>query len=481
MANVIPFNAAQRLAANAKLAEQQRQQVDEAGNHAWGRLQKARKLNKKDRIEIAKVMHELLEELKQRHPKLSMGKLAKTADLPKTAGLPNSKELYRLTLPPGEDPIKRGLRAAAKNYVNLLKAIQRVTGDNMAPLADRLTWATSLHPKQTPGTEESERMADYLQEAIIRVDRKFKEASGGDSLFDTFMKTARIKADMAKQGGRLRWPYYDLDADFDDNGSSGQKIEHEFQPLEYGGFPSDRIPRREDDSDVRYAYWQRDYDQLESSFYLSGLTQYEALMQLPRIYLGLVDWDRCGNYFNSLKNTEEADAQGYEIITVYESDTKIRKEVIKELKSHIDELGEIRDSETGYAHFAHRSPETGELIQGLGSEYEHNAHMWLVIYPSHDNKSLLPVVYYHSEDGGTVLTPLTQRSLVSLREIPFVDAGEPRSLYDRTKELMRASSDHAIYKAWQETAKDVLDNPILRAYRKNLAEQDDFERGMADF
>lgn len=487
MTNVIPFDTAQRRIANAKRVEQQRREVEEAGNHAWGRLKKARKLKPDDRKEIAKAMYQLLEELKQRRPTLCLGKLVMDARL--SVGL-NSKELYRLTLPPGEDPIKRGLRADAQKYLRLLKAIQKHTGENLAQLAERLTWATSLHPRQAQGTEESERMANYLQEAINRIDLEFKEASGGDSLFETFMKTARIKTDMAKQGGQLRWPYYDFDPDYDDNDSSNRVSELVFGPASSflpSRFPPDLIPQREDDSETRYAYWQRDYvfpwlAGKNTDPYPSGVAHHEALMHLPRIYLGLVDWD---SWHEVNRGAEDGAQANGDFIQIREALGE-RQKKIGILKSHVGELGEIRDPETGHAHIAHRHPKTGEWIQGLSGEYDgefhlvhESAHLWLVIYPSPDNTTLLPVLYQPMEEGGTVLTLLTQRSLGSLRGMPFVDAGEPRSLYERIKELMRFSSDRAIYKAWQETAKDVLDNPLLRAYRKTLAEQDDLERGMA--
>lgn len=492
MANVIQFDEAQRRAAHVARLEQQRHEVEEAGNHAWGRLQKARKFNLNDRREIAKAMHEELEDWKLRRPKLSMG------DLAKAAGLPNSKELYRLTLPPGEDPIKRGLRADAKKYVRLLKAIQRNTGENMAQLVDRLTWATSFHPKQNPGTEESERMMNYLQEVINCIDREFKEVSGGYSLFEIFMETARIKVDMAKQGGRLRWPYYDFDNKYADVFSTQNDADKDDEILidfgnghgpEYvklihpGSYP-DFIPLREDDFDTQYAYWKRDYENPyyrlhgKSFFYPSGVAHHDALMSLPRIYLGLVG--------DEVASGEEDDAQTNGDFIQIEEAPSYRQRGIENLKSHVGELSEIRDPETGHAHIAHRHLKTGEWIKGLSGKYgrkyywaDESYHIWLVIYPSPDNTTLLPVLYRPMEEGGTLLTPLKQRSLISLREMLFVDAGEPRSLYDRIKELMRASSDRAIYKAWQETAKDVLSNPILRAHKDNLAKKDDFERGVA--
>lgn len=494
MANVIPFDTAKRLAAHAERLEQQRHELEEAGNHAWGRLKNARKLKADDRKEIAKAMHQLLEELKQRCPDLSMGKLAKDAGL--LSRDLDSKELYRLTLPPGEDPIKRGLRADGKKYADLLKAIRKHTGENLAQLAARLTKATSLHPKQSQeGTEESERVANYLQEVINRIDLEFKEESGGDSLFETFMKTARIKTDLAKADKlklrRPRWPYFD--ADDDDN-----HIEEDCPEFGPGGvipnMPDDFLPRSDDDFDVKYAFWQRDYyfankysRLYEREAYASGVAHHDALMNLPRIYLGLIDSDA---YFSEATVAEKEAVRRYaetHTLIQFEAEQGSRQRKIECLKSHVGELGEIRDPETGHAHIAHRHPKTGEWVQGLSGEYDgefhwvdESSHVWLVIYPSPDNTTLVPVLYQPMEEGGTLLMSLNQRSLVSLKEMLFVDdAGEPRSLYDRIKELMRFSSDRAIYKAWQETAKDVLDNPLLRAYRKTLAKQDDFERGMA--
>jgi hypothetical protein len=477
MSNIIPFNAAQRLATNAKLAEQQRREDEEAGNDAWGRLQKARKLKADDRIEIAKAMHKELEKLKQQRPKIPPGKLAEKARFP------NSKELYRLTLPPGEDPSKRGLRAEARKYTSLLKAIQGHTHENIKLMADRLTWATSFHPKQTLGKEESEQMMNVLGQAIIRIDHEFAEASGGERLFETFMKTARIKTDMAKQGGRLRWPYYDFDPDSNYNDTSSQEDYPEFGPGDViPNMPQDYIPRPEDDFDPKYAYWQRDYcyanrysRESARGAYGSDVAHHDALMFLPRIYLGVVDSD---SYFIPTVDEEEANRQYAETHTViqFEAEPGSHQRKIERLKSCVGELGEIRDPVTGHAHIAHRHPKTGEWMPGLSRNYgrkfhwvDESAHVWLVIYPSYDNETLLPVLYQPMEEGGTLLTPLNQRSLVSLRGMTFVDAGEKRKLYDRIKELMviDMAGEFPIYKAWRDTAKDVLSNPVLRVDKED--------------
>lgn len=490
MNNVIPFDPASRLAAQAERFEQQRRELEETGNHAWGNLKRARKLKANDRREIARALHELLEELKQR-PSFSIGRLVVAADLG------HSKELYRLTLPPGEDPIKRGLRADAQKYVRLLKAVQRLTGSNIGQLADRLTWGTSLHPKQAQGTGEPETVATYLQDAIIRIDNEFRGVNGGDSLFDTFMKAARIKADKAREAARLkvprrRWPYYDREpgeSDYRASSDEGHPAQGPEGPIP--AMPDDYIPRAEDDFDVRYAYWERDYGHVDPysrvsarAAYASQLAHHDALMFLPRIYLGVVDSD---TYFSQTEAEKDA-VRHCETHTAiqFEPEPGSRQRQIEGLRSCVGELAEIRDPDTGEARIAHRHRASGEWVPGPGHSYgreyhgiDESVHVWLVIYPSPDNTNLLPVLYQPMEEGGTLLTPLNRRSLASLRELPFVDAGEPRSLYDLIKELMRASSDRAIYRAWQETAKDVLMNPLLRAHRDDLARQDDFERGVA--
>jgi hypothetical protein len=85
------------------------------------------------------------------------------------------------------------------------------------------------------------------------------------------------------------------------------------------------------------------------------------------------------------------------------------------------------------------------------------------------------------EEGGTLLMPLNQRSLASLQEMLFVDAGEPRSLYDRINELMGEAGEFTIYNAWQETAKDLLGNPVLRDHKKATDKRNTREQVRADF
>lgn len=474
MGRVIPFNRRTSDEDHEKQLAEQLRKMEEIGSHAWGKLKPMRRFkDKKDRIAMAKELHAEIEKLKRTHPKIKVGELAREAKLSQE---PTSKELWRLTLPSGVDPAGRGLRADPQKYVRLIEAIQRLTGENISLLADRVTWATSFHPKQLNGVgvEESEHLIDTLQEAINRIDSEFREISGGLTLYETFMKTAQLKVEMVKKGSPLRWPICDNEDGYyekepprietvTDSGDT-QLIDNPLYPF---------TPRQEDDLEVKYAYWQRDalrpYYQLSEGFtYPSSLSHHFALMHLPRIYLGVAeDWESWFGHSDYSK--EDVDAM---------------REM---LKHHVGELSEIRDKETGDATIAHRHPETGEWKEGLEGEYSgiypihSSAHVWLVIYPTPDNRSLGAMLYRPYDEGGTHITFLNHRAFLKLRDYEYIGHAVSMSLYDRINELMGDTGKFEIYEEWKKTAQDILRNPIWRAHMETVRKKQERDKVLEDF
>jgi len=434
MSNIIPFSSARRR--NSDEEDRRRlQEVEDAGTHAWGHLLRVRKLSKPDRIALAKALHEEFKALREKYPRQKVGEFAVSAGLSTDR---TSRDLHKYMLPPADEAHtrekqQRDLRAGAWGYCRILKAIQRKTGENIAILADRVTWATSFHPRRAKDIEESEKLLSTLQEAINRIDQHFPELSGqAGKLYDAFMRTARAKVEMRKNGSLLRWPYFDSDVPFPD--------------LSPDDFPqhSPHDKRLEDEIDERYAYWYRDFEAYRNIGrydYPSALSHYETITNLPRIYLGLiVDW-----------GTADAAAK-----------TKKRSE----LRKHIGEIAEKRDESTNQVKLVYRNPESGKLADSIyQNPIEEWCHAWLVIYPSPDNRSLAPAIYRPAAEGGVELIHLSHRHFLKLKDFEFITEGDAISLYERIKELMGFGTGHfEIEEAWKTTAPDVLRNPVLRAH-----------------
>lgn len=465
MAEVIPFDSDKRRAFTSSL-DGMMQQGQAIGSGALARLKKCRKLSADDRVALAKAMHKILEGF----PNISSKALAAKA------GFVDTKELHRLTLPPGADPFKRRPRAEGKKYVWLLEALQKLTKGNLSTMADSLTYACSFHPRQTLGFEESEKMINTLQEAINRIDRNFCSLSGGDTLFETFMKTAEAKAGLGDEGRYLSWPYADWYEETIDHSSEEEQAKFPFNP------------RPEDRFDPIFAYWKRDYSApvnwttSKLPVYVSWVDHHNALMQLPRVFLGTIAW----NAFLQANPPRGCEPT---------SNDAIQEEVSSMRRSWIaPQIGELRDPISGDAIIAHRNPFIDEWMPGINGTYTNengkeihasadgSGDVWLVIYPAPGNQSLIPVLYHPCEEGGTLLTPLSERSLITLKEISFVDDGEQRNLYVRIRELMVSEdTSFPIYEQWKTTAGDILRNPILRAHKAKLTKQAAFKKSISAF
>lgn len=448
MSNVIPFAPIYRRNSEEE-NKRYRKVAKDAGSHAWANLIKTKKLkNKADRIAIAQALYKELQTLREMHPELRLGEFAGNAGL--SAGR-TSRDLHRYMLPPTPDNISRekqarDLRASTEGYILFLEAIQRITKENIAILADRVTWATSLHPRQVKDVEESEKLLSSLQEAINRIDHSFPDLSGqAETLYTVFMQTAKIKVEMRKNGSLLRWPYFDGDVPFADLSP------HDFP--QYSPYSM----CLEDEIDERYAYWHHDYESHESigrHDYPSSLSHYKSITNLPRIYLGLiVNWKQWG--------IDDATAK-----TAYR----------EKLHKHVGKIVELRDENTNLVRLVYRNPETGKIGDPLDqSPFDEDCHAWLIIYPSPDNRSLAPVIYRPNQEGGVELIYLNLRNFVSLKNMEFISESDPISLYERIKELIGFGSGRfEIEEAWKATAPDVLENPILRAHREKCQREHAF-------
>lgn len=420
-----------------------------------------KKLEKPERIILARALDKELTRLKHKPGFKNLGQFAIDADLSKD---PSSRNLHKLTLSmTASDSRERALAAYPDSYCKLIEAIHKKIGGSQDELFDRVTRGTSLHPSKT-NDSETFTLFYALEKAISNINNRFRDISGGLTILEVFQETAKMKVRLRKDcKSLLRWPYYDADIPYDQENPAD--YEHG-----YSGPEGYAPPRLEDEIDVKYAYWRRNVDfDLEYSFqeygghvHASDLAHYEALTNLPRIYLGLVmDWSEQSNFERLAQQRDRA------------------------IKA-IDELGERRDPDSGQAEIVWRNPATGKHDVSIYDSTGTNGtdHCWLTIYPSPYNESeLCAVIYRPFEEGGTHLIPLNVVTFPELQKYKFVtEAGQIISLYDRIKQLMGYGNDKvAVDEEWAKTAPDLLRNPIWIEYDRRRKLDESFETHINKF
>lgn len=419
-----------------------------------------RKLEKAERIILARALDKELTKLK-RKPGFNLGKFAIEAKLSED---PTSRNLHKLTLSmTASDARQHALAAYTNSYCKLIEAIHKEIGGSLDELFDRVTRGTSLHKSKT-NDSETFTLFYALEKTISNISNGFREISGGLTVLEVFQETAKMKVRLRKDDKSLfRWPYYDADIPYDQENPAD--YEHG-----YSGPEGYAPPRLEDEIDVKYAYWRRNVDfDLEYSFqeygghvHASDLAHYDAIINLPRIYLGLaMDWSEQSNF--------ECQAQ--------QRDWAIKA---------IDELGERRDPDSGQAEIVWRNPATGKHDVSTHDSTGTNEtdHCWLIIYPSpDDNESLCAVIYRPYEEGGTHLIPLNLVTFPELQKHKFITReGQVISLYDRIKQLMGYGNDKvAVDEEWAKTAPDLLKNPIRMEYDRKRKLDESFETHLNKF
>jgi len=261
--------------------DKQNKQFREQSHQVWEDLDRAQKLEKDDRIIIARRLHREVEKLLRAKPGLKKYEICEKAQF--IGGYKTSQELHHLTLPPDVDPEGRRLRAWREPYRKLIKALAELSGVNVLRLVDEVTIGTRLHPLHNymeEGVDDfdgPEVILATLQEAIDRVDRDF-------DVFSLFSATAERKVRRIKRGGKVNWPFSvpELKKQSNRNGAKRETaFWQEWEPGEFYSLGDENIA----------AYSQ-----------LSDLAPDDAFLPyVPHVYLGIqstfegvktLTWDR---------------------------------------------------------------------------------------------------------------------------------------------------------------------------------------------
>lgn len=437
------YNAAEKKAwdlANQAMRKMQLAHAWKAasGRDGWSELHRAaygdskgghpRKLSKDEAVMLATRLYRAMEEFQ---PQLKAAGVNKT-DLCKEAfGGIDSKELYRITLPPGTEPGKRDLRVTAEKYFLFIQALSKALGANASLIAEPILRGTRFHPRSRTDCEFSklEKIQVALQNIVDELDREF-------GWFETYRQTARLKCKGVKEGDKVCWPLDDYGLTTNNYSEEGR--EEYRQAFEIAADPNQAFMRRNKfygtriDVAVSYLYG---FD--------TGALQDDEFFFVPHTPLGhLLLWD-----------------------------LPPRKKDLAAYYQAIDEQVSTIQAVDGYTHFLPKDEWdlTKRMPYGQTSGRDENTalqyHFWLLAYPHPDGKRLVPTLYMPGEEGGAYLLPLDLEGLEMLADAVWTSPTSHCSALDRLEQLLLEQDENgrsAIDRGLRRTSGWLSENPILK-------------------
>ena len=423
------------------------------GRDAFTNLRRLRgeKLPQGDEVIIARHLYDELLVLKRHlHAKgMGIGEFCNRFGM--TDASESSKELHRLTLPPGKNPADVRLRRAAGKYRVLIEAVSKTTNESVSSLADRVLRGTNLHPEKQIGSfSEAEKLQTALQRIVDKLDDEF-------GLYSKFMETAKLKANHIADGGTENWPLWEISREW----SSDEQFEQEIA----------------DATDPKFAFWNRPVPQMGGMWdieketfiestavnsddiptdwpmsYNSGVLQDQDFFYVPHAPLGVIVYADLPRRDNSPAKYEQAVQRS--LAWMRQVDERTGKSWVEREYSVRDEWDSVTQSPYGQIEFQ----------QTVGAYFA-----WLVIYPSRDGARLMPMLYVSQEEGGAYLLPLDARSLEIFRDAIWLDETEHVSVFDRIKKLFgyRPGTPRAIEEGFRRTAPWLDHNPHFKLKKQH--------------
>lgn len=355
-------------------------------------------------------------------------------------GAINSKELYRLTLPPGGNSVKRSIRRDTYRFVQLIQAISRLLEINVGVLAWQLLRGTSfqqLLPSQGDRWVDIAKIQAMLQTMVDKIDHEF-------GLYQLYERTAQLKCSGIEHGAQDAWPlsgldWYNLATDDE------EEINQYRRARQIAKDPSQAYYRRNEvfghrrDEESQPAWWIYGFE--------TGALQDDSFFYVPHAPLGYVAiW----NLPDRAKDP-----------TAY--DIAVAREVGYAQESVYCQPVDGWDEQT-------KSPD-GQTVSSLKTE-PLQYYMWLLIYPHPQGGRLVPVLYQAGEEGGAYLLPIGIEALDMLHDVVWVSETEQMSLYQRIEQLFMDTGEdglNPLERALRRTASWLEHNPILK--RAKLAEE----------
>lgn len=365
-----------------------------------------------------------------------------------------TKELNKLAMKAGKDPEKAQLMAYSNRYYDVIKALARLTRQNVNLLVDRITIGTKVHPTQAQALGDVEKTLRGLELLAAEVDRQL-------GLFDQFQRTFEKKRELQNRGDLRDWPYGEIFLEFVPRPPTLADLrltKKGLKALGFGAadptevalievdpdlFDSDvaeyirvRLQNYQDQKDwwekVKtgfYAFWNTDHD-----VYAEGM-ELEALAFLPHVYLGIFeDWSQWGI---------ESDPEAIR---------KARTELIEE-----------------YSRIPTALLPDGDTANPVITPEDHNfypiGHTWLLLYPDRQQSTIIPVLLRTCEEIGSQVERITIGKLIELQNAEYI-SDQPISAYERVVEVVfeKAADGEgfALVDKLLETGRHLKDNPYLK-------------------
>ena len=436
------------------------------GKDALGNLRRLRggKLAPGDEVLMAQRLYYEVNKLKTvlRDAGIGIGEFCIHAKLSDASE--SSKELHRLTLPPGKNPTEVRLRRTADKYHRLIEAISKTTNESSSTLADRVLIGTSLHPSGMKNLTETEMVQTALQRIVDKIDDEF-------AIHAKFMQIAELKTQLTGRTEAECWP---LQPPLSPDELSEMYSSLSLKIPVTDSDVSDYWRSTEDMKDKRYAFWKRQLSQEpdlldkktgrisvqeETSLPAwpivkdSGGLQDTEFFYIPHAPLGVVE-------FANLPRRQESEYEYQKAVQHALDHWRGGNEVFGkswvELEyTATDNWDSEKECPSGQIVF---SPE-----HHRGTEFA-----WLVMYPMPDGSRLMPMLYIAYQEGGPYLLPLDIRNLDIFRDAIWLNEKEHMPAFERIKELLgyRPGTCSVIEDGLRQTASWLDHNPIFKIRRQ---------------
>lgn len=324
------------------------------------------------------------------------------------------------------------ISASARNFALLIDALREFTDEDHGQLCRRIFAGTSF-ATTVAETDRHTRLASTLKTLVGQTDKLVERVLSGTGLTQLFARTAEVKAAMLRAGCiSAWWPYYDREEAL----AANAPLPDPYWDIDYDG-PSTTL----DPSDPGYR-----------NLFRPPLGWLDALMYLPRAYLGCATWvpawvpepeiapEKVGQLMAELYQYQS---------TLIEKRHLIRRETRIRVQSslHADAASAAQVADPLHR----RSP-------------DEEGHCWLVIYPAQNRKGLCPMLYWSLAEGNVFVCSLDRYSMHAASQLHLPGEQGVLTVVERIEQLLQ-DPRRPLAQDWARTAFDLQDNPILARER----------------
>jgi hypothetical protein len=425
-----PDKSARRLQIEAQrvVEQEQRREISRAqGRIAWEDWEKtgSQNLTVGDRQEIARRLGILVARFSEERGRGSKTLLLQGTDL-------DIKDYEGLTTKEGNQASKE-LYAGPTRYRTLIHALATQTNEELHILADQVLLNTSFHPVSKDDLDEAKLILDALQVTVDRIDQEYK-------LWEQCKAVAAIRDPLERRY---------IEAVKSDNGDvaiSELYSQQEKSPIKWWPLEELRLHRLDSLVCPDNAFWiSSNPHDAEAT---ANVVCDESVFFFPHAYLGpAIEW------YGGRPDEYAEDYRWREINSETEPFVRFESDEYRVY---------IRDSETGNE-LANGDDlfMWGDCADGMGETAR-----WLVIYPDHEAKRLVPALFTRGVMMNTELIPLTARLIAEFGDSTRWQCRDNTpNLLQRLRDLTGfGSGKFKIMDDWRETAARFHLNPIFRAH-----------------